>query len=135
VLVSVIEFAPDVANVEPSARVSVAEVAGAVKATLLIEVAVATPRTGVTSVGEVAKTKEPDPVSSVTAVAKFADEGVARNVATPVPSPLIPVETGSPVQFVSVPEAGVPRTGATSVKAVPSVVAPVIPPKAPALLY
>jgi hypothetical protein len=48
------------------------------------------PRAGVVRVGDVAKTTAPVPVSSVTAAAKFALEGVARNVATPVPSPLIP---------------------------------------------
>ena len=36
-------------------------------------------------------------------------------MATPVPSPLIPVDTGKPVAFVSVPEAGIPRIGATKV--------------------
>ena len=39
----------------------------------------------------------------------------ARAVATPVPKPLIPVETGNPVQEVKVPEDGVPRTGVTKV--------------------
>lgn len=43
-----------------------------------------------TSVGEVAKTREPLPVSSVTAEARLAEEGVARKVPTPVPSPVIP---------------------------------------------
>ena len=42
------------------------------------------PRAGVTSVGDVANTKAPVPVSSVTAVARFALDGVARNVPTPV---------------------------------------------------
>lgn len=60
-------------------------------------------------------TSAPVPVSSVTAEARFALLGVARNVATPVPSPEIPVATGNPVQFVKVPLAGVPRTGADSV--------------------
>jgi hypothetical protein len=73
------------------------------------------PRTGVTRVGVLANTKAPDPVSSVTAEARFADDGVARNVAIPVPRPAIPVETGRPVQLVSVPEAGVPSTGVTRV--------------------
>lgn len=122
-------------RVLPSAMVRVAEVAGAVIATLLMEVAVATPRTGVVRVGLVAKTRRPDPVSSVTAAARLALEGVARKVATFAPRPETPVEMGRPVQLVRVPEAGVPRTGATRVSAVPSVVAPVMPPKAPALLY
>lgn len=76
---------------------------------------VGVPKIGVTNVGEVAKTKAPDPVSSVTAEAKFAEDGVARNVAMPVPNPLTPVEIGSPVQLVSVPDDGVPNTGVTRV--------------------
>ena len=62
-------------------------------------------------VGDVAKTSEPVPVSSVTAARKFALLGVARNVATPVPSPDTPVLIGSPVQLVNVPLLGVPSTG------------------------
>lgn len=82
------------------------------------------PRAGVTKVGLVANTKAPLPVSSVTAVARFAEEGVARKVATPVPRPLTPVETGRPVQLVSVPEVGVPRTGVTNVGLVRSALVP-----------
>ena len=52
-------------RVAPSAMVSVADVAGAVIATLLIDVAAATPKTGVTSVGLVAKHAAPLPVSSL----------------------------------------------------------------------
>ena len=77
--------------------------------------ALALPMLGVTSVGDVAKTNEPDPVSSVTAPARFAELGVPRNVATPLPRPDTPVEIGSPVQFVRVPELGVPSTGVTKV--------------------
>ena len=44
------------------------------------------PRTGVTRVGDVANTRLPDPVSSVIAVLRFADEGVSRNSVTPVPA-------------------------------------------------
>ena len=66
------------------------------------------PRAGVTSVGDVANTNAPEPVSSVTAAARLAEDGVARNVATPVPRPDTPVEIGSPVAFVSVPLDGVP---------------------------
>jgi hypothetical protein len=73
------------------------------------------PRAGVTKVGLLANTKAPDPVSSVTADAKFADDGVPKNVATPVPKPLTPVEMGNPVAFVKVPEAGVPNAGVTNV--------------------
>ena len=39
----------------------------------------------------------------------------ASAVATPVPSPEIPVATGKPVQLVSVPEDGVPNTGVVKV--------------------
>jgi hypothetical protein len=69
------------------------------------------PRAGVTSVGLVAKTKAPEPVSPVTAAAKLAEDGVAKNVATPEPNPEMPVATGKPVQFVNVPESGVPSVG------------------------
>jgi hypothetical protein len=72
------------------------------------------PNAGVISVGLLAKTKAPEPVSSVTAEARFALVGVPKNVATPVPSPETPVDIGKPVAFVSVPLAGVPRTGAVN---------------------
>jgi hypothetical protein len=49
----------------PFEIVSVALVVGAVIVTLLMLVAVATPRTGVTSVGVFANTKAPVPVSSL----------------------------------------------------------------------
>ena len=59
---------------------------------------------GVVRAGLVAKTKEPVPVSSVTAEAKLALEGVPRKVAIPEPKDVIPVPplaTGSvPVTFV-----------------------------------
>jgi len=73
------------------------------------------PKAGVIRVGLLANTRAPVPVSSVTAEAKLDDEGVARNVATPVPKPLIPVDTGNPVQLVNVPELGVPSTGVVKV--------------------
>lgn len=73
------------------------------------------PKAGVTRVGEVAKTTAPVPVSPVTAAAKLAVEGVAKNVATPVPNPDTPVEIGNPVQLVRVPLDGVPSAGVTSV--------------------
>lgn len=79
---------------------------------------------GVVSAGLVAKTFAPEPVSSVNAAAKFADDGVARKVATFVPRPETPVETGSPVQLVSVPLEGVPRIGVTSVGDVSESVSP-----------
>jgi len=71
------------------------------------------PMFGVTRVGLVANTNDPDPVSSVTAVDKFADVGVVRKVAIPEPKPLMPVETGSPVQLVRVPAEGAPMSGVT----------------------
>ena len=70
---------------------------------------VGVPKIGVTNVGEVAKTSDPDPVSSVTAEARLDEDGVAKKVATLVPSPDMPVLTGRPVQFVSVPDDGVPN--------------------------
>jgi hypothetical protein len=73
------------------------------------------PRAGVTKVGLVANTKAPLPVSSVTAEAKLADDGVPKKVAIPVPKPLTPVDIGNPVAFVKVPEAGVPNAGVTNV--------------------
>jgi len=76
-------------------------------------------------VGAVANTKEPVPVSSVTAVLKLALEGVARNEATPVARPDTPVEMGSPVALVRVPEVGVPRIGVTRVGLVANTKAPV----------
>ena len=60
-------------NVFPSAIVSVEPVAGAVRAILLMVVADATPSTGVTSVGDVAKTAAPLPVSSESAPASPAE--------------------------------------------------------------
>ena len=76
---------------------------------------VGVPSSGVTSVGEVANTAEPLPVSSVMAAFKLADVGVARKVATPVAKPETPVEIGRPVQEVRVPLDGVPNTGVTKV--------------------
>jgi hypothetical protein len=76
---------------------------------------VGVPRIGVTNVGLVAKTNDPVPVSSVTADIRFAELGVARKVATPVPRPDTPVLIGRPVAFVKVPLVGVPRIGVTRV--------------------
>jgi len=53
--------------------------------------ALGVPKAGVTSVGLVANTSEPEPVSSVIEAAKFALDGVPKNVATPVPKDVIPV--------------------------------------------
>jgi hypothetical protein len=76
---------------------------------------VGVPNNGVTKVGEVAKTNDPVPVSSVMVAARFALEGVAKKVAILEARPLTPVETGNPVQLVKVPEAGVPSAGVTNV--------------------
>ncbi len=83
------------------------------------------PRAGVVKEGLVAKTRAPLPVSSVTAVARFAEEGVPRKVATPAASPLTPVEIGRPVPLVRVTDDGVPRAGVTSVGDVESTIEPV----------
>jgi hypothetical protein len=79
------------------------------------DVAEAAPRIGVTRVGDVANTSEPEPVSSVTAAARLAELGVPRKVATPVPRPDTPVLIGRPVALVRVADEGVPRAGVTSV--------------------
>jgi hypothetical protein len=42
-------------------------------------------------VGAVPNTKAPVPVSSVTAANRFAEDGVPKNVATPVPKEVMPV--------------------------------------------
>jgi hypothetical protein len=76
---------------------------------------VGVPNIGVTNVGDVANTKEPEPVSSLTADAKLALVGVAKNVATPVPKPDTPVDMGKPVAFVKVALVGVPSIGVTKV--------------------
>jgi hypothetical protein len=115
VVVNVKAKAPTVVREELFAKVKVASVAGAVKTTLLILVAVATPNTGVTRVGVLANTLAPVPVSSVKAAAKLADEGVAKNVATLAAKPETPVEIGRPVQLVRVPEVGVPNNGVVRV--------------------
>jgi hypothetical protein len=82
------------------------------------------PKAGVTNVGEVAKTREPVPVSSVMAAARFAELGVARKVATFAPSPLTPVAMGRPVALVKVALEGVPRAGVTKVGLVANTKAP-----------
>lgn len=74
-------------------------------------------RVGADRNGAFWNTFAPVPVSSVRAAARLALLGVARNVATPVASPEIPVDTGSPVQLDKVPLAGVPSAGADNVGA------------------
>jgi hypothetical protein len=80
---------------------------------------------GVVKVGDVPNTAEPEPVSSVNALAKLADDGVAKKVATPVPKPDTPVEIGKPVPLVNVTLLGVPNIGVTSVGEVANTFAPV----------
>ena len=58
------------------------------------------PSIGVINVGVLAKTSAPEPVSLVTAAAKFSLDGVPRNVATPEPKDVIPVP---PLATASVP--------------------------------
>src|SRR3989344_5672484 len=88
-------------------------------------------RTGVpVKVGEALNTKFPVPVVPVTADARLAAVGVPRKVATPVPSPEIPVETGRPVALVRVAADGGPRVEvATQVVPVPVVrrIIPLVP--------
>ena len=69
------------------------------------------PSAGVTSVGDVANTSAPLPVSPVTAAARFVLDGVTRNVATPAPRPDTPVEIGKPVALVNVAADGTPKSG------------------------
>jgi len=108
-------------NTLPSEQFSVSvplDIVGAVfVSTKLVIVAVV-------SVGEVAKTFAPLPVSSVRHEARFAELGVARKVPTFVPRPETPVEIGKPVHEVSVPDVGVPSIGVTSVGLVASAFAP-----------
>mgnify|MGYP006285575721 CR=1 FL=1 len=111
-------------NVLLSAIVSVLPVSGAVIATLLILVALATPSVGVTNVGLFENTTALEPVSSVKAAARLALEGVAKNVATLEPKPDTPVEIGRPVQLVRVPADGVPMLGVTNTGLVANTSAP-----------
>jgi hypothetical protein len=79
---------------------------------------VGVPRIGVINVGVLANTAAPEPVSSVSAAAKFALDGVVKNVATFEPRPDTPVAIGKFVQLLNTPEIGVPSAGATSVELV-----------------
>lgn len=81
------------------------------------------PRFGVVKTGLVANTNKPVPVSSLIAVARFALVGCARKVAIPPHRPLIPLETGRPVQLVRVPDEGVPK-GHPDVRPVTAPVSP-----------
>ena len=72
---------------------------------------------GLVNAGALLKTSNPEPVSSVTAAAKFAPDGVAKNVAIPVPRPDTPLEIGKPVALVNVPLDGVPSAPPLTTKA------------------
>jgi hypothetical protein len=67
------------------------------------------------NVGPAENTRLPEPVSSVTTAIKLALVGVAKKVATPDAKPDTPVLMGRPVQFVNVPDVGVPKMGVTNV--------------------
>ena len=64
---------------------------------------VGVPNNGVVKVGDVANTRFPVPVSPTTHDARFALVGVARKVATFVPSPETPVEIGRPIDPAKFP--------------------------------
>lgn len=64
--------------------------------------------------GLVLNTTSPVPVSSVKTDAKLEEDGVPKNVATPVASPDTPVEIGRSVALVRVAKDGVPIFGVTN---------------------
>ena len=86
--------------------------------TLVITPEAGVPNAGVTntgdvSVGAVANTNPPVPVSPVIAPNRFNELGTANHVATPAPSPATPVAIGKPVALVKTAAEGVPRLGVT----------------------
>ena len=83
------------------------------------------PSAGVIKVGLVLNTNRPVPVSSVSAAARFALDGVAKKVATFAAKPDTPVAIGKPVQLVRVPEVGTPRIGVIKVGLVANTSRPV----------
>jgi len=121
VAVRVVLYAPLVTNVDPSARVSVADVAGAVKATLLTLVAVATPMVGVVSVGLVASTLLPVPVFVtdttflLASSARAVDAVSAEIVAVPPMLIVLPVPTFNPTD---VPDPAAAKIASTESKSV-----------------
>src|SRR5947208_1235193 len=78
-------------------------------------VPLATPSTGVTSVGDVLSTTATVPVLAVTPVPPFATGKV----------PVTPVVSGNPVQLVRTPDCGVPKIGVTNVGDVAKTLLPV----------
>lgn len=79
----------------------------------VIDVADAAPSVGEINTGLDAKVKFPVPVLVVAAARMLALLKVPSAVATFAPNPEIPVDTGNPVQFVRVADAGIPKAGAT----------------------
>ena len=73
------------------------------------------PSAGVTKVGDVANTAEPVPVSSVNAVAKFAEVNEPRDAAFPTVTLLAVKAVAVPVMFVPTNADGVPSAGVTNV--------------------
>jgi hypothetical protein len=110
------------------------------KPVALVSVAlVGVPKTGVTNVGLMDKTVEPDPVEVVVPVPPLATGNVPVTFVAkftkvvdvvPVPPlaigkvPVTPVERGSPVALVSVTDVGVPKIGVTNVGLVDRTVEP-----------
>ena len=111
--VKVVPYAPTVAKVAPFAMVKVAEVAGAVIATLFTLVAVATPRVGVVRLGEVSVLFVSVCVSEVPTTVPEGAERVAI-----LPSPKL-------VRAVAASLAPVPPS-ATARSVIPVIVPPVI---------
>lgn len=64
--------------------------------------------TGVAIVGVVPNTRAPVPVSSVIALIRLVELGVAKNVATPVPSPVTPVAIGTVIVILALPSKETP---------------------------
>ena len=121
VAVRVVLYAPLVTNVEPSAKVNVADVAGAVKVTLLTLVAIATPMVGVTNVGLVASTLLPVPVFVtdttflLASSARAVDAVSAEIVAVPAMVMVLPDPTFNPTD---VPDPAAAKIASTESKSV-----------------
>ena len=118
-------------KVLPSAIVKVDPVAGVVRVTLLMVVALATPKTGVTKVGEVFITKVvPVPVCAATEVALPTDVIGPVKFALVVTFPAVK-PAAVPVMFVPTNADGVPKAGVINVGEVENtrlvLVVPVVP--------
>jgi hypothetical protein len=71
------------------------------------------PKLGVTKTGDVAKTSAPEPVSFVTAAAKFALVGVAKKAGMPVPRPDAAVTKPALSKYTDFPAGYVQKTSLT----------------------